>query len=172
MSLYGYGTNFIGGAEYPKVKRGIVYDQPEKWAKAAIINADAVQENPWVKHLRESGVYKQVKNLLRQARATYQPVNPANKRKNLQRQLNRIQKIYELFNPEYPEIKQEYYFKTPYEKAKAAAFGRLIKQANKLGQELGVKVELSKPTVPIPPEMLQVSNHIVPYYAIYLRATV
>jgi uncharacterized protein YbjQ (UPF0145 family) len=55
-----------------------------------------------------------------------------------------------LVNPEYPDLRKEYYFKTPYEQAKAKALARLIKQANKLGKELGVQVQLSQPTVPIP----------------------
>jgi uncharacterized protein YggE len=57
--------------------------------------------------------------------------------------------------PEHPELRQEYYFKTPYDEAKGRALKRLINQANKLAKELGVQVELSKPTVNIPEEYLQ-----------------
>jgi hypothetical protein len=34
-------------------------------------------------------------------------------------------------------------------KAKAAVLSKLINRANKLAKELGVQVELSKPTVPL-----------------------
>jgi hypothetical protein len=137
MSVYGYGTDFVGGVGYPKVQRQYVYAEPEKWNRAAIYNAAIVEENPWVKHLRDSGVYDEIKKLLAAARATYHPVNPANRRKNLQRQLNRTQKIYEMVNQEYPEVRQEYYFKTPYVKAKGKALKRLYNQINKLASELG-----------------------------------
>jgi hypothetical protein len=85
MSVYGYGADFVGGVGYPKVQSQMVHAEPEKWAKTAIYNAAIVDENPWVKHLRESHVYDQIKELLRKARATYKPVNPANRKKNLTR---------------------------------------------------------------------------------------
>jgi hypothetical protein len=155
MSVYGYGTDFIGGVGYPKVQRQMVYAEPEKWAKAAIYNAAVVKENPWVKHLRENGVYDEIRNILNKTKATYKPVNPVKRTKNLTRELNRVKKIYALVNPEYPEVRQEYYFKTPYDEAKAAALARLIKQANRLAKELDVQVQLPKPTVNIPEDYLK-----------------
>jgi hypothetical protein len=110
VSLYGYGTDFVGGVAYPKVERQIVYKDPEKRNRATIYNAAIVEENPWVKHLRDSGVYKEMKKLLAEARATYHPVNPANRKKNLMRQLNRTQKIYEMVNQDYDNVRKRVLF--------------------------------------------------------------
>jgi hypothetical protein len=158
MSIYGYGSEYVGGIAYPKVQRQFLYAEPEKWAKAAIYNAAIVKQNPWVNYLKQNGVYKQIGQILREARQGYKSVNPAKRAKTLKTQLNRVQKIYNLVNadyPDHPELRQEYDYKIPYEEAKGRALARLIKQANRLGKELGVEVKLGEPSVPVKPEYYQ-----------------
>jgi hypothetical protein len=156
--MYGYGSEYVGGIAYPKVQRQYLYAEPEKWAKAAIYNAAIVKQNPWVEYIKKNNVYKQIGKLLRDARQGYKPVNPAKRAKTLKTQLNRVYKIYDLVNAEYPnnpELRQEYDYKIPYEEAKGRALARLIKQANRLGKELGVQVKLAEPSVPIKPEYFE-----------------
>jgi hypothetical protein len=70
MSVYGYG-NLGMGYRYPRRAPKAVIADSEAWARAAIYNKGVVAENPWVIHLRKSGVYDQIRDLLQEARKTY-----------------------------------------------------------------------------------------------------
>jgi hypothetical protein len=76
-----YGTGLFGtGYRYPKVRRQVtvesLYGSPdymEKWARAALMNKALAKQNPWIAHLKATGAFDQIRNVLQQARATYKP---------------------------------------------------------------------------------------------------
>jgi hypothetical protein len=62
--MYGYGYR------YPRVPRKVeaLYANPKyraKWVRAAIGNRAVAAKSPWIQHLKQSGVFETISNLLR-----------------------------------------------------------------------------------------------------------
>jgi hypothetical protein len=95
-NMYGYGLEGYG-YRYPKRKRRLTVETyyPEKVypdvIRAATFNRAIALENPWLKHLRQSGFYDEVRKLLQKARETYQPKDPAKRAAVLGRELTKLQ---------------------------------------------------------------------------------
>jgi hypothetical protein len=88
MSVYGYGFEGMG-YRYPRLRRRVsvetyIGDEKDKeaWAKAAIFNKAIADENPWIKHLRDTGTYKKIRQALLEAKATYVPKDPEKRSKH------------------------------------------------------------------------------------------
>jgi hypothetical protein len=102
MSIYGYGNVYGLGYRYPRRARKAVIDNSEAWARAAIYNKGVVAEKPWVQHLRKTGVYDKISELLQEAKATYVPKNPEKRRQNLIRELRNFEDEYLALSGDYP----------------------------------------------------------------------
>jgi hypothetical protein len=119
MSVYGYGYR------YPKRARKAVIANPEAWARAAIYNKGVVAENPWVQHLRQKGVYDQIRAILQEAKKDYVPKNPEKRKANLMRELNNLQDEYLAIAGDYPRLKEHYPYKAvSYDAAKKALLNK------------------------------------------------
>jgi hypothetical protein len=139
MSVYGYDDLGMG-YRYPRRARKAVIADPEKWARAAIYNKGVVEENPWVQHLKQKGVYDQIRAILQEAKKDYVPKNPEKKKTNLMRELNNLQDEYYAISGDYPKLKEQYPYKAvSYDAAKKALLDKLISRANAIANELGVK---------------------------------
>jgi hypothetical protein len=130
MSIYGYG--FEGeGYRYPRRARKAVIADPKAWARAAIYNKGVVAANPWVQHLRRKGVYKQIREILREAAKDYHPKDPEKRKTNLERALAKLEDEYVTISKDYPKLREGYkYNKTlPYDAARKRIFDQLRKRA-------------------------------------------
>jgi hypothetical protein len=142
MSLYGYGFEGMG-YRYPRRARKAVIADPKAWARAAIYNKGVVEENPWVTHLRNTGVYDKIRELLESARATYVPKNPEKRKQNLIRQLRNLEDEYRAISGDYPDLKAAYKYKAmPYDAAREAVMKQIAKKANQIMRETGEKTEV------------------------------
>jgi hypothetical protein len=138
MSLYGYGFEGMG-YRYPRRARKAVIADPEKWARAAIYNKGVVAENSWVQHLKQKGVYDQIRTILQEAKKDYVPKNPEKRKVALNRELQNIQDEYLAIAADYPKLKEQYPYKAiSYDAAKKALLDKLIARANAIANELGV----------------------------------
>jgi hypothetical protein len=68
--MYGYGYR------YPRVPRKIetLYEDPKyrtKWVRAAIGNRSVAAKSPWIQHLKQSGVFDTIRDLLRKEAIAY-----------------------------------------------------------------------------------------------------
>jgi hypothetical protein len=68
--MYGYGYR------YPRVPRRVeaLYADPEyrfKWTRAAIGNRAVAAKSPWIQHLKQSGVFNTIRDLLRKEALEY-----------------------------------------------------------------------------------------------------
>jgi hypothetical protein len=100
-NMYGYGLEGYGmygqGYRYPRRRRKLTVETyyPEKVypdvIRAATFNRALAMENPWLKHLRASGFYDEVRKLLQKARATYKPKDPEKRARVLSRELTKLQ---------------------------------------------------------------------------------
>jgi hypothetical protein len=102
MSLYGYGYR------YPRAEREVRLLLDDKFAKAKILNRAIAAKNPWIKHLREKGIYDQISALLREAKKTYQPVNPLTTQKSARSRKKRLEAELEAINRYGDEIARLY----------------------------------------------------------------
>jgi hypothetical protein len=95
-NMYGYSLEGYG-YRYPRRRRQLTvetYYSPEtqpELIRAAMFNRAIAKRNPWIEHLEKSGFYKNVRDLLQQARATYKPKDPEKRQKVLKRELTRLQ---------------------------------------------------------------------------------
>jgi hypothetical protein len=139
MSVYGYED--VGmGYRYSRRARKAVIANPEAWARAAIYNKGVMNENPWVKHVKQKGVYQQISALLQEARKDYILLDPEKRKKILMRELENLRDEYVAIDENYPELKQEYKYKLRYDEAKKATLDRLMRRANAIANELGIQV--------------------------------
>jgi hypothetical protein len=152
MSLYGYGYR------YPRRARKAVIADPVKWARAAIYNKGVVEENPWVQHLKQKGVYDKIRALLQEARKDYVPKNPEKRRESLMRQLENLQDEYKVLAVDYPLLRQNYKYTTlSYDAARDAVMKKLSNRINAIAKELGVtpfSTPSSTPSGSMEPESL------------------
>jgi hypothetical protein len=134
----------LGGA-YGYPRRAIKSDmvaQPRKYAKAVIFNRAVAAENPWIKHLKDVKVYDAIRDILEKARQTYVLKDPEKRKNNLMRELNKLQTEYDIIKADYPGLKDEYtYTAMPFEEAKRRELDRILARANKVANELGVKLQ-------------------------------
>jgi hypothetical protein len=91
--MYGYGYR------YPRVPRKVevLYEDPKyraKWVRAAIGNRAVAAQSPWIKHLRQSGVFETIKNLLRQEAVKYRQSQGVKEstRKGAERRIVKLQR--------------------------------------------------------------------------------
>jgi hypothetical protein len=68
--MYGYGYR------YPRVPRRVeaLYADPEyrfRWTRAAIGNRAVAAKSPWIAHLKQSGVFDTIRDLLRKEAVNY-----------------------------------------------------------------------------------------------------
>jgi hypothetical protein len=144
--MYGYG--FEGsGYRYPKRRRKVSVEtyigdekDQEAWAKAAIYNKAIANQNPWIKHLRESGTYDKIRKALLDARLTYNPTNVESRKKSLQRRMTHIGQEVQVIGKEYPDLMKDYEYDLPYNEAKNKAIAKLIREANMLKLNYGIEL--------------------------------
>jgi hypothetical protein len=95
-NMYGYGLEGYG-YRYPRRRRELTvktYYPPEvqpKVIQAAVFNRALAKKNDWIEHLRTSGFYDKVRDLLQAAKATYKPKDPAKRKNVLDRELTKLQ---------------------------------------------------------------------------------
>jgi peptidoglycan hydrolase CwlO-like protein len=65
-----------------------------------VFNRAIAKKNPWIEHLEKSGFYKNVRDLLQQAKATYKPKDPQKRTQSLARQLTKLQAEMEILQNE------------------------------------------------------------------------
>jgi hypothetical protein len=142
MSVYGYG-NVGMGYRYPRCERKAVIVNPEAWARAAIYNKGVVAENPWVQHLRQKGVYDQIRAILQEAKKDYVPKNPEKRRESLARELKNLEDEYIAISRDYPNLRAGYKYKTlNCDQARDRALDQIISRANAISKETGIKSEI------------------------------
>jgi hypothetical protein len=149
-NMYGYGLEGYG-YRYPKRKRRLTVETyyPEKVypdvIRAATFNRALALENPWLKHLRTSGFYDEVRKLLQKARATYKPKDPAKRAKVLSRELTKLQaqlnllekeKVAKSLENEYRKRYGEKFTDLPYEKVLDDKIARLQNEIARIQQSL------------------------------------
>jgi hypothetical protein len=151
MSLYGYGYEGMG-YRYPKRRRRVSVEtyigddkDQEAWAKAAIFNKAIADQNPWIRHLRESGTYAKIRKLLLDAKATYNPKDPEKRSKAMARRMTHIGQELEVLNKDFPTLLKEYNYTTPYGMARAKAMDKLVREANLLGLQYGIDLPKGVP---------------------------
>jgi hypothetical protein len=95
-NMYGYGLEGYG-YRYPRRRRELTvktFYPPEvqpKVIKAATFNRALAKKNDWIQHLRTSGFYDKVRDLLQVAKATYKPKDPTKRKNVLERELTKLQ---------------------------------------------------------------------------------
>jgi hypothetical protein len=147
MSIYGYGM-YGTGYRYPRRKREVKtkIDEPKLWARAAIVNKGMADENPWIQHLRSTGAYKEIRNALLKAKATYVPKNPEKRKTAMQRRKDHLAQELEVLDKDYPELKESYtYTKTPYDLARAKVMDKLVREANLMNIKHGIPLPKGVP---------------------------
>jgi hypothetical protein len=149
-NMYGYGLEGYG-YRYPKRKRRLTVETyyPEKLypdvIRAAAFNRAIAMENPWLKHLRKSGFYDKVRNLLQEAKASYKPKDPEKRAKVLARELTKLQaelnilqkeKAAKLLAPEYAQTLGKKYTDLTYETVLDDKIKRLQNEIARIQQSL------------------------------------
>jgi hypothetical protein len=109
-NMYGYGLEGYGmygqGYRYPRRRRKLTvetYYPPEaqpQLIRAAVFNRALASTNPWVQHLKDKGVYNEIRKLLQAARATYKPKESEKRTKQLERQLTKLKAELEILENE------------------------------------------------------------------------
>jgi hypothetical protein len=99
-NMYGYGLEGYGmlgeGYRYPRRRREVTvstYYPPEvhpNLIRATVFNRAIARENPWIKHLRETGAYDKVRKILREAAQTYKTKDPEKRKKALEREMKKL----------------------------------------------------------------------------------
>jgi hypothetical protein len=139
MSVYGYGTEYGMGYRYPRRARKAVIAEPEKWARAAIYNKGVVADNPWVQHLKQKGVYDQIRALLQEAKKDYVPKNPEKRKASLMRELENLQDEYNTLAVDYPKLRENYRYKTlSYDDARHNAIAKILNRMTAIKRELAI----------------------------------
>jgi hypothetical protein len=62
-----------------------------KLIRAAVFNRAIAKENPWIKHLRETGAYDRIREELRKAALTYKTKDPEKRKKSLDREITKLE---------------------------------------------------------------------------------
>jgi hypothetical protein len=151
MSLYGYGFEGMG-YRYPKRRRRVSVEtyigddkDQEAWAKAAIFNKAIADENPWIKHLRETGTYAKIRKLLLDAKASYVPKDPEKRSKAMARRMTHIGQELEVLNKDFPKLQKAYKYTTPYGMARSKVMNKLVREANLLNLQYGIELPKGVP---------------------------
>jgi hypothetical protein len=151
MSVYGYGTMYGEGYRYPRRARKayIGADNAEKWTKAAVFNTAVARANPWVKFLRENGYYKQISNILQDARLEYykKPENLGTVN-DINRKLTLLERQLESLGEEQDVIQKNY-------KGLASAY-QTTKAATKVSYDEAVNETINK----LKRQMANINNRI------------
>jgi ATP-dependent Lon protease len=151
-NMYGYGLEGYG-YRYPKRKRRLTVETyyPEKLypdvIRAATFNRAIAMENPWLKHLRKSGFYDEVRKLLQKARETYQPKDPAKRARVLSRELTKLQAQLNLLEKEKTAKTLEKEYKQKYgEKFEDLTYEKVLDDKIKRLQNEIARIQQSLPT--------------------------
>jgi hypothetical protein len=95
--MYGYGYR------YPRVPKRVeaLYADPNyrfKWVRAAIGNRAVASKSPWIAHLKQAGVYDQIRDLLRKEAIKYRidkgGLKPSTK-KSIEQRIVKLQRAVE-----------------------------------------------------------------------------
>jgi hypothetical protein len=99
-NMYGYGLEGYGmlgeGYRYPRRRREIKVETyyPESaypnLIRATVFNRAIAKENPWIKHLRDTGAYDRIRDELRKAALTYKTKDPEKRKKTLDREITKL----------------------------------------------------------------------------------
>jgi hypothetical protein len=99
-NMYGYGLEGYGmlgeGYRYPRRRRRLTVETyyPEsaypELIRATVFNRAIAKENPWIKHLRETGAYDRIRAELQNAARTYQTKDPEKRKKALDREIVKL----------------------------------------------------------------------------------
>jgi hypothetical protein len=95
-NMYGYGLEGYG-YRYPRRRRKLTVQtyypdelQPQL-IRAAVFNRAVARQNPWIKHLHDTGVYDQIRALLQNARKSYNIQNPEKRKKSVEQHLTKLE---------------------------------------------------------------------------------
>jgi hypothetical protein len=100
-NMYGYGLEGYGmlgeGYRYPRRRREVTvstYYPLELYPnliRATVFNRAIARENPWIKHLRETGAYDKVRRILRDVAKSYHVKDPEKRAKSLKREKTKLE---------------------------------------------------------------------------------
>jgi hypothetical protein len=95
--MYGYGLEGYG-YRYPRRRRmmGVEsYYYPgelqNEFIKAAVFNRAIASKNPWIQHLKDTGVYDKIREELQKAKQSYKTKDPSKRAQTLARELKKLQ---------------------------------------------------------------------------------
>jgi hypothetical protein len=99
-NMYGYGIEGYGmlgeGYRYPRRRREVTvntYSPPDVQPNligATVFNRAIAKENPWIKHLRETGAYDTIRKILRNVARTHKTKDPEKRKKTLDREILKL----------------------------------------------------------------------------------
>jgi hypothetical protein len=100
-NMYSYGLEGYGilgeGYRYPRQRRRLTVETyyPEstypELIRATVFNRVIAKENPWIKHLRETGAYDRIRAELQNAARTYKSKDPEKRAKSLKRERTKLE---------------------------------------------------------------------------------
>jgi hypothetical protein len=148
QSMYGYGLEGYG-YRYPRRRRKLTVEtyypesvQPEL-VRAAVFNRAIAARNPWIQHLKNIGVYDEIRKLLRAAKQSYNPKDPTKRQRVLEREVTKLRAELNILLKEAEDkrLAEESARRYP----GADYTNALRNKINQLRQEI-VRIEQSQPT--------------------------